>query len=51
MEDLTIEDLIADVITNPTPVRVRCEPPPARVVLARRGVGDVIRGVLRRVRR
>ena len=53
MEDLTIEDLIADVISNPTPVRVPCETPPPPVVppalASRRGLFRVIRGIVRRV--
>ena len=51
MEDMTIDDLIADVIANPTPVRVRCEPPPPTVMPARRGLSGLVRGVIRRLRR
>ena len=51
MEDMTIEDLIADVIANPTPRRVPCERPAPPVVPTRRGMRALLRGVVRRVRR
>lgn len=51
MEDLSLEDLIADVIVNPTPVRVPCEPdpPPGEARVADRR-GSVFGNFFRRIR-
>ena len=51
MEDLSLEDLIADVIVNPTPVRVPCDadPPPAEARVADRR-GSVFGKFFRRTR-
>ncbi|MEP7045390.1 MAG: hypothetical protein ABI949_01855 [Ilumatobacteraceae bacterium] len=49
MEDLTIEDLIINVIDDPTPNRVSCQPVLLEIVpSARRSLRSVLRAVVRR---
>ncbi len=54
MEDLAIEELIADVVANPTPVRVACAPTSVVALPAagpgHRTVARAARGVFRRAR-
>jgi hypothetical protein len=53
VEDLSLEDLIADVVTNPTPDRVSCEPTAPIVsptAPPRTGLVRIWRGVVRRLR-
>jgi hypothetical protein len=52
MEDLSLVDLIADVVANPTPRRVPCEPtPPPTSVAVSEPHSGVFGKFLRRLRR
>ncbi|MEP7115823.1 MAG: hypothetical protein ABI862_21340 [Ilumatobacteraceae bacterium] len=56
MEDLSLEDLIVDVVANPTPVRVSCQPlvaaPPEIVASPQStGVYRTIRKLAGKIRR
>ena len=49
MEDLSIEDLIADVVANPTPIRVSPQPATAAPTAAPAPAGTVVGKIVRRI--